>query len=71
MDDNNNNLAEDMMTYFYPNGMSRWDKFFEYVLPWLIFIGIIVGLYFSASYILQGMFILSEPLAELMREAGL
>lgn len=64
-------IAQDMHSYFYPNGMSRWDKFFEYVLPWLILLGIVVGLYLMMMYGLQVIMILSEPLAEGLKKAGL
>lgn len=67
----NKNIAEDMHTYFYPNGMSRWDKFFEYVLPWFILVAIVVGIYLTAMYGLQALVIISEPLAEGLKKAGL
>lgn len=66
-----NHIAQDMHTYFYPNGMSRWDKFFEYVLPWLILLAIVAGLYLAMMYGLEAVMILSEPLAEGLKKAGL
>lgn len=69
MDDKN--IAQDFHSWAYPNGMSKFDKFFEYVLPWLILIGICVGIYYMFNYGLQAIFILSEPLAEAMKKVGL
>ena len=64
-------IAEDMQSYFYPNGLSRFDKFFEYVLPWLILLAIVVGLYFMLTYGLYFIIEISKPLSEGMKAVGL
>ena len=64
-------IAEDMQSYFYPNGMSKYDKFFEYVLPWLILLAIVVGLYFTAMYGLEFLIELSKPVSDGMKAVGL
>lgn len=66
-----NHIATDMHYYFYPNGMSKRDKFFEYVLPWLIFAGLMVGIYLMFTYGLYFMIEISKPLSEGMKAVGL
>lgn len=72
MRNNNDHIAEgDMLDYFYPRGMNLRDKFFEYVFPWIILAGICFGLYMLANYGLEGIVLISGPLSEAMKKAGL
>lgn len=55
----------------YPKEKTKWDLFKQYILPWLILLGICFGLYLALLYGLEAIIILSEPLGERMKEAGL
>lgn len=51
-------IAKDPQSHFYPNGMAKRDKFFEYVLPWLVLIAIVAGILFLFNFVLQGILLL-------------
>ncbi len=54
-----------------PRKKTKWQFFTAYILPWLFLGAISFGLYLSMNYILEAIFILSEPLAEGMKKVGL
>lgn len=64
-------IAQDVHYYFYPQGMTKRDKFIEYVLPWLIFIGLMVGVFYMFTYGLYFIVEISRPLSEGMKAVGL
>lgn len=54
------------------HGAARYRRlFFDRIFPWLLFAGIIFGLYLSINYGLEALILLSEPLAEGMKAMGL
>lgn len=54
-----------------PKRKTKWQFFTSYILPWLVLLAICAGLYLFMLYSLQIIMILSEPLAEGMKKAGL
>jgi hypothetical protein len=54
-----------------PQQLSRWQKFTQYVLPWLVLAGICFGLYLTMLYGLEAIILISEPLSKGMKEIGL
>lgn len=54
-----------------PKRKTKWQFFTSYILPWLVLLAIVAGLYLFMLYSLEIIMILSEPLAEGMKKAGL
>lgn len=50
----------------YEERKSKLLFFIDYILPWLILLGICVGIYLAANYFLQALFLLSEPLSKVL-----
>lgn len=54
-----------------PKKKTKWQFFTAYILPWFVLAGICYGLYLFAYYSLDIIILISEPLAEGMKKAGL
>lgn len=61
----------DDMYYLYPPEKTNWDKFCYYVLPWLIFLGLMIGVLFMFTYGLYFIIEISKPLSEGMKAVGI
>lgn len=54
-----------------PQKKTKWQFFTAYILPWLVLGAICFGLHLVMLYSLEIIMIISEPLAEGMKKAGL
>lgn len=64
----------DESDYYHKNApvrKTKWQFFVAYIAPWLVLACICVGLYLLMIYGLEIIMLLSEPLAEGMKKAGL
>lgn len=64
----------DESDYYHKNApvkKTRWQFFTYYIAPWLVLAGLCFGLYLLMIYGLEIILIISEPLAEGMKKAGL
>lgn len=57
---------DDLQLNYERTGHPIWFAFVHYVLPWLVLLGICFGLYLSANYMLQALFLLSEPVSKVL-----
>lgn len=57
---------DDLKLDYEPHGNPYWYAFVHYVLPWLVLLSICFGLYLCANYILQALFLLSEPVSKVL-----
>lgn len=55
---------EDYYHYNAPQRLSAWQKFTNYVLPFLVLAGICFLIYLFFGYVLQFMIEISKPLCE-------
>lgn len=64
----------DESDYYHKNApvkKTKWQFFAHYIAPWLVLLAICFGLYLLMIYGLEIIMIISEPLAEGMKKAGL
>lgn len=52
----------------YNESMSKKDKFFEYVLPWLILLTVLVLFFIMLDTLVEFLINLSEPVSKLMED---
>ncbi|MFA5937340.1 MAG: hypothetical protein WC822_05720 [Candidatus Paceibacterota bacterium] len=64
----------DESDYYHKNApvkKTKWQFFTAYILPWLFLGAICIGIYFVFLYGLEAIILISEPLSEGMKKAGL
>lgn len=72
MQNNNDFSVVDDREWYMLQGFPRYRRlFFDRIFPWLIFAGIIFGLYLLMNYGLELIVLISEPLSKGMKEMGL
>ena len=64
-------IAQDIHSWKYPNGMSKMNKFWEFIFPWFILLALVFGIYLMLIYGLEFMIELSEPLSKVMKGLGI